>query len=103
MEPNTGKQRTPVFQLLYMTDSFSEGRVEEILNYLRNQDKQRQEAIGNYMINVLKQSAKEKNDSELGSQISDLIEQIKKILSEEKSNEGTQKRLGSKPTPKPLP
>ena len=55
------------------------------------------------MINVLKQLAKEKNDSKLTGQISDLIEQIKKILSEEKSNEEPQKRLGSKPTPKPLP
>ena len=27
MEPNTGKRKTPVFQLLYMTDSFGEERV----------------------------------------------------------------------------
>ena len=46
----------------------------------------------------MKKEAKEKKDSKLERQISDLIEKIKEILSEEKSIEEPQKRLGSKPT-----
>ena len=96
-------ERSPILLLLSMTTNFDDDRINAIINYLSTKDKQERVKIAQEMINTLSDLSREKNDSKLTGQISDLIEQIKKILSEEKSNEGPQKRLGPKPPPKPLP